>query len=147
MGTEIFVLVLQGEAESHEPAPSVHGSNSCFVSTLCTFSCKGWCQDHLVYLLFNSALAYFVNPANFLVTKIYKCQLLTLQVFLTSPLDCFFPICCYTVAIIFFFFSAYFSVQALKSQCSSTENYFFLTERTSTVVIPYAGSEFCLLVK
>ncbi|KAK9224854.1 hypothetical protein WN943_009893 [Citrus x changshan-huyou] len=30
-----------GEAESHEPAPSVHGSNSCFVSTLCTFSCKG----------------------------------------------------------------------------------------------------------
>ncbi|KAL9458528.1 hypothetical protein AB3S75_007402 [Citrus x aurantiifolia] len=30
-----------GEAESHEPAPSVHGSNSCFVSTLSTFSCKG----------------------------------------------------------------------------------------------------------
>lgn len=50
------------------------------------------------YLLFNSALAYFVNLTNFLVTK--HTSALTLQVCLTSWLS--LPICCFTVAITFF---------------------------------------------
>lgn len=80
--------VYQREAEFDE-SPSLHGSNGCSFPSPChTYNGRkcGWHELALArddvkiiwYLLFNSALAYFVNLTNFSVTK--HTSTLTLQV-------------------------------------------------------------------
>ncbi|MBA0811347.1 hypothetical protein Gohar_003254, partial [Gossypium harknessii] len=82
-----ILLSSEGEAEFHEPSP-LHGSDSCRISTSGNTHYGGKCvgitlalaRDDVKiiwYLLFNSALAYFVNLTNFLVTK--HTSALTLQ--------------------------------------------------------------------
>lgn len=86
------MTLFQGKVEFYEPPP-VHGSHSCYTSTPCNTHYGRKCGRYhlglarddvkiIWYLLFNSALAYFVNLTNFLVTK--HTSALTLQVCLLS---------------------------------------------------------------
>ncbi|CAB4301312.1 unnamed protein product [Prunus armeniaca] len=87
LSSEGYLLYHSGEAEFHEP-PSIYGSDSCCFLLPATLIMEenvvgitlALARDDVKiiwYLLFNSALAYFVNLTNFLVTK--HTSALTLQ--------------------------------------------------------------------